>query len=847
MTLESGRLLGLFEVIGPLGAGGMGEVYRARDTRLGRDVAIKVLPEAFAANAERVARFEREARLLAALNHAGIAAIHGLEQSEGVRFLVLELVEGRTLADRLDRDALPQGEALEIARQIAEALEAAHEKGIVHRDLKPSNIKLTLGGKVKLLDFGLAKALESAEPDADSHVATETGAPTREGAILGTAPYMSPEQARGQAVDKRTDVWAFGCVLYEMLTGRRAFAGATTSDTIASVLTAEPDWTALPGGTGTAIRTLLRRCLTRDLTHRLHDIGDARIEIEEALAAPREEPIPPRRGMLGRWPIAAALLVVAGAIALRLPSNAPATPSYTQLTSRRGTILSARFAPDGQTIVYTAAWDGGSSQLYSMRIGSHESRPLGIEGGLHSISRNGEMAVRLGGSFGANPAGTLARVSLSGGAPRELLSDVSIAEWDREGRDLAVVRLANGRQRLEYPIGKVLYEPTGSVQSIRFLPSGSLAVFENLPVEARPFAISLIDTQGHRRVLSQGWQQWWALGGWCERTQEIWFAAARAEEDFSLHAVDLSGRTRLVARVLGDFFVQDVDAEGRALVSRGLQRIAAMALVPGESRERDLSALDYSIVADLSADGRSLLLEEFSGEAGRGAVYLKRTDGSPAVRLGDGEPTSLSPDGRWALATPAKGELDHLLLLPTGPGEPRELRHPALSTFFDAQWLPDGKRAVITAGKEPKRARLYVWELDDKPPVPLSAQEGWGGVTVSPDGRWVAALGTASGLVVLPVGGGEARSVPGRQDGDAPRRWTPDGRWLFVQRSNTLPARVDRIDVQTGERRLWKEIMPADPTGVMGILAVIPTPDGRAYAYSYHSLLQTLYLAEGLR
>ncbi len=246
MTLEAGRRLGPFEVIEPLGAGGMGEVYRARDTRLGRGVAIKVLPDSFAASPERVARFEREARVLAALNHPGIAAIYGFEQVDGVHFLVLELVEGRTLAHRIDRGALPLREALEIARQIAEALEAAHEKGIVHRDLKPLNIKVTPSGKVKLLDFGLAKALDNAAPDTGSHVDTETGSPTREGVILGTVPYMSPEQARGEAVDKRTDVWAFGCVLYAMLTGRRAFGGSTTSDTIVSVLTGEPDWTALP-------------------------------------------------------------------------------------------------------------------------------------------------------------------------------------------------------------------------------------------------------------------------------------------------------------------------------------------------------------------------------------------------------------------------------------------------------------------------------------------------------------------------------------------------------------------------------------------------------------------------
>jgi eukaryotic-like serine/threonine-protein kinase len=855
MSLEAGRRLGLFEVIEPLGAGGMGEVYRARDTKLGRDVAIKVLPESFAASAERVARFEREARFLAALNHPGIAAIYGLEESDSIHFLVLELVEGRTLAHRIDRGALPPREALEIARQIAEALEAAHEKGIVHRDLKPLNIKLTPGGKVKLLDFGLAKALESAT-HTNSQVATETGSPTREGVILGTAPYMSPEQARGEAVDKRTDVWAFGCLVYEMLTGRRAFRGSTTSDTIVSVLTGEPDWTALPQGTGSAIRTLLRRCLTRDPSHRLHDIGDARIEIEEALAGPREgvlpapaqEVAPRRRASLGLWLIAAAALVAAAMVAVRLlPPKAAPLASFTQLTFRRGWISSARFAPDGQTVVYTAAWDGAPSQLFSTRIGSRESRPLGIEGSLFSISRNGEMAVRLRHSFGARPEGTLARVSLSGGAPRELLRDVSLAEWDPDGRDLAVVRRANGRLRLEYPIGKTLYEPAGNVGSMRFLPTGSLVLLEGTPTEARPFVVSLVDPQGHRRVLSAGWQQYWELGGWCEKTREIWFAAARGGEDYALHAVDLSSRVRLVARVLGDFFVRDVDAQGRVLVNRGSARATTMALVPGETRERDVSSLEYSTVADLSADGRTLLLDELSGVSGRGAVYLKRTDGSPGVRLGDGEPNALSPDGRWALATPASGRLDHLLLLPTGVGEPRELRHPSIQTFIGATFCPDGKRLIVAAGPEPRRARLYAWDPDSGVPRPISTEEEWGGFVVSPDSRWVAAQGLASGLMLVPIEGGEARPVPGREEGDGPRRWSPDSRWLFVQRIAVQPPRVDRIDVRTGERHLWKEIMPADLTGVMRIGFVIPTPDGRGYAYDYFAALQSLYLAEGLR
>src|SRR5947209_5301317 len=298
MALTSRTKFGPYEIVSLLGAGGMGEVYRARDTKLGRDVALKFLPPLFSADADRVARFEREARLLASLNHPHIGAIYGFEDGGSVPALVLELVEGDTLHDRLRRGPLPLSEALAVAQQIAEALDAAHRAGIIHRDLKPSNIKITPDGVVKVLDFGLAKALaaEGSGPDL-SKSPTITADGTIAGVILGTAAYMSPEQARGQPVDKRTDIWAFGCVLFEMLTGSAAFARETITDTIVAVVGAEPEWKALPADTPGGIRRLLTRCLQKDARRRLHDIADARIEIEDTMATPAERasvPMPRR-------------------------------------------------------------------------------------------------------------------------------------------------------------------------------------------------------------------------------------------------------------------------------------------------------------------------------------------------------------------------------------------------------------------------------------------------------------------------------------------------------------------------------------------------------------------------
>ncbi len=400
MTLRAGSRFGPYEIVAPIGAGGMGEVYRARDPRLGREVAVKVLPEAFTADAERMARFHREAQVLAALNHTHIAAIYGVEDSEGVRALVLELVEGETLAERLARGPLEPEEALGIAREIADALEAAHEKGIIHRDLKPANIKLTPGGRVKVLDCGLAEALagEGWSPGI-SHSPTITAVATRDGVVMGTAAYMSPEQARGKPVDKRSDIWAFGAVLYEMLTGRRAFPGETVSDTLAAILTRDPDWSALPASAPATVRRLLVRCLERDRNRRLHDIADARIETEEALAELRggarpgaEGPlVAAKRGPLPLSRVAAYALLAAGLLAAAVlagrrsvgrvaPVSIAAAPTRSIVPLPEGTRLAGWASPivaisrDGRKLAFVAEKEGAFQRLYVHRLDTGETR-----------------------------------------------------------------------------------------------------------------------------------------------------------------------------------------------------------------------------------------------------------------------------------------------------------------------------------------------------------------------------------------------------------------------------------------------------------------------------------------
>jgi len=451
MPLSVGTRLGPYEVLALIGAGGMGEVYKARDTRLNREVAIKVSGERFSD------RFEREAHSIAALNHPNICTLYDV----GPNYLVMELVGGPTLADRIKEGPVPLDETLAIARQIADALNAAHEKGIVHRDLKPGNIKIKPDGAVKVLDFGLAKVTEPAarEGNPEESPTLTVHQATQAGLILGTAAYMSPEQARGKPVDKRADIWAFGVVLYEMLTGRMAFRGETITDVLAAVVKEEPDLTRVP----TKVRRLLMLCLQKDPRQRLQAIGDWRVALEDG---PQIAPRRYARAVV----LAAGICAVVGAAAFfigRWASRAP-SPSFQRVTFRRGFIDNGRFANGGRTIVYSAAWDGNPFHVYSTQAENPESRDLGMEDAhLLGISPSNEMALAL-------KSGTLARAPISGGAPREVADDIVAADWTSDGKRLAVVRARPGFQQLEFPIGNVLYQTTGGIGSPRISPKEDL-------------------------------------------------------------------------------------------------------------------------------------------------------------------------------------------------------------------------------------------------------------------------------------------------------------------------------------------------------------------------------------
>ena len=863
MTLQPGSRIGQYEILGLLGVGGMGEVYRARDLRLGRDVALKTLPATLVADADRLSRFEREARILATINHANVATIHGFESDHGVSALVMELVEGETLEDRLRHSSPKKGLALSavlhIAGQIAAGLDAAHEKGIVHRDLKPANITITAEDSVKVLDFGLAKAVEQGAPRAGSD--TGSGAAMTEvGVVLGTAAYMSPEQARGQPVDRRTDIWAFGCIVYEMLTGRAAFAGDTHSDTIAAVLRADVDFDALPSNVPPGVRKLVTRCLERSTKARLRDIGDARLYLADAAATSNPEPSTARGRLSRRAALAggAALAVVGaaaggGGSALWARRGAePATePTYQRLTFRRGMIRTARFAPDFQTVLYGALWDGDVCRVYTVRPDSPESTALPLPPATPlSVSSSGELALSLGTHLrGVMTYGTLARVPLGGGAPRELEENIKYADWSTDGASLAIVRRVGDHDQLEFPVGTVIAEPEapgGGFSFLRVSPRGdAVAAFELVGTDNLNGRVVVVDRSGTKRLVSA--RSYVNVFGLAWNGDEVWFTAAEQIPLFrnTVHAMNASGDVRVVARAPGNTSVHDVAPDGRVLIARTDDRGGIAVRVPGETSERDLSWLDEALIADISPDGRQVLFTELGvGGGSRFSTYLRGTDGSPAVRLADGFAHTLSPDGRRAIVqaiAPTRWEV-----IPTGAGPPVSLERPGI-TLVRARWLPDGRNALVLAQPDGGAWRLYVVDVDGnavRPVTPEGFVVGRVGWAASPDGTMVA-VSTADGVDLFPIAGGDARRVPGSSARWIVLGWIESG--LLISEDPLAGGLVLHVDPATGQRDTWANIQPQDPAGIMNLNLnnLVVTPDGRGYAYAWHRAISDLYVVEG--
>jgi serine/threonine protein kinase/Tol biopolymer transport system component len=826
----SGRTLGAYDLQTLLGAGGMGEVYRARDTTLGRDVAVKILPRVFTSNPDRLARFEREARMLATLNHPHICAIYGLEEADGVRFLILELVNGETLAERLERAGLAVPEALTLARQIADALEAAHEKGIVHRDLKPANIKITPDGAVKVLDFGLAKAMADHVVSPHASPPKMTVNATRSGVILGTAAYMSPEQTRGLAVDRRTDVWAFGCILFEMVSGRAPFSGHTVSDVMASVLQGEPNWTALPDATPVALNSLLHRCLEKDTRRRLHDIADARIEIEDVLA---NRSVPGAVGAVNRSTrtrdrlagLAAGALITALAatairsIELRPGSGSDAAPSFSRivrLTSGPAVEFGPAISPDGKWVAYVSdargpfdVWvkflAGGDPINLTAATNLDVTNVSGISG--LDISPDGTRIAVMARIRGTSaPLDTWEIPAPLPGVPRKLLADRLGMRWSLDGRQIAFIRAGgsagdalyvadadgtNPREIAQAQGGLHIHWPAWSRDGFIYFIHNKGTVLNGEPSE-----IARIDSRGGpiETVVPTTRRANFPLP--MPDGSGLIYAANPNAADMSLWWRPANGGTvRQLTLGAGEYAEPRVSADGRTLVATLFEAHESLNRIPvAFGRPAQMAPVTDGFSGDfdpaISPDGTRLVFA--SSRAGNRHLWTSRLDGSEARPLTSGnsldERPSFSPDGQQIAFVSDRSGPRTIWVINADGGAPRKVAD--VGVLGSLTWSPDGRR-IAYAASAGDRPGLWSVSVADGRTTRLATPGPAAEPTWSSSRDVIAYIAaTATGPGITSVAFLDPRGQPidsGLPPPPAPAvfangtpAWSPDGRRLAV-------------------------------------------------------------------
>jgi hypothetical protein len=883
MKLESGTRIGPYEVSGLLGKGGMGEVYRAHDERLQRDVALKLVAGGEGSHgddAERMRRMTQEARAASQLNHPNIVGVFDVGAHEGQPYVVTELLEGESLREVVRRGALPWRTALGLAVQIAEGLAAAHERGIVHRDVKPDNVFLTREGRIKILDFGVATWRA---PEGEGLTSATAATLSQAGTLVGTVGYMSPEQARGQKVDARADLFAFGCLLYELLSGRESFGGDTPMEILAAVLRDAPTPLSdlVPSLPADLVR-IVERCLEKEPARRFQSARDLLFALTliptsgsssgrtepagptapTAKAAPSPEP-PRARGLTAPWLrgallLALGLLAGGGATLAARPVAAPAVepPLFRQLTFRRGTVYTARFTLDGATVVYSATWDGQPRELFATVPGTRESRSLGLpETDVALALGSGDVGVIRRSRRGFSP-GVLERLPLSGGPPKDLLSDVLWADSNADASRLAVVHRIAGKYVLEYPVGHAVAEAPG-LDYPHLSPDGTHLAFIQHDTDdgvGEAGRLVVIDREGHRLYESESWK---SIEGLAWRSDaEIWFSASKEGRSMWIRATDLHGKMRLLLRVPGRLVLHDLSADGRVVAERNSYRATLLLGTGPGTPERDVSWQDFSQLGQLSRDGKQLLFSEQGDGAGTGVTaYLGAVAGGTPLRLGDGLALALSPDASHALlkvedARPDGGPLSpaiHLEVVPVGAGGAERLPAGPLATIAWAAFVPGSSRIVMQAAERGKGERFYLQDLGGGDPRPLSAEGIYvNGDPLSPDGTLLAATLKGKPMLV-PLDGSPPRDLPGLADGQVPIGWTADGRTLFVEHPEARAVQISRYDLATAKLEPWRTLSPGDPAGVLGLGRVSVARDGDVYVYESYRLLSDLYVIENVR
>ena len=852
MTSAPGSRIGPYEIVAPLGAGGMGEVFRARDTRLGREVALKVLPALFATDQDRLRRFEQEARAAAALNHPNILVVYDVGTGGVVPYVASELLEGKTLRHVLDGGALPSRKAVDYGAQIANGLAAAHDKGIIHRDVKPENVFVTRDGRVKILDFGLAKLAEAAVVDQSR----ATMAQTDPGTVVGTVGYMSPEQLRGEAVDARSDVFSLGAVLYEMFCGERAFKGKTAVDTMSAILKEDPaEFPPEIHASAPAIERIVRRCLEKNVDERFQSARDVTFALEALSTASGVRPIaaadaaPPMKGRGSGWRMLAVAAAVAAIVGtggyvggMRFGAPPAAPPSITQLTFRNGTVRGARFSPDGQTVLYAAAWGGDPIKLFSTRPGNPESSPLNLPPAdlVALAAKTGEMALTLNPVIEATfwTKGMLARAPLSGGAPHEVLDQVISADFTPDGSGLgaAVIDTPAGH-RLEFPIGSLRLMTPYDLSDVKISPDGEQAAFITHPGGGDDGMVMVVGKSGEPRALTKHFLSVQGLA-WARGGTELWFTGAEAGGLRAIRAVTLDGRQRVLYHAPARLQLEDVASDGRVLVTGiSLQAQLRFGSISGKT-DRELSWFDFATGPSLSADGKLLAFTESGEGAGsKYGVFVRPTTGDPAVRIADGATSVISPDGKQLAIT---GENDRIVrIVPTGAGSTKTFDLTKFESVGGAAWFPDGKRLAIVLAENQKKFHTFELDATSGALTPLTP-EGTRGRLVSPDGRWLA-VATGSDRQLLDLHSKAMTPLKGLEH-DAFLGWSPDSRAVITTQPSGHAIRVFRVDVATAVRTELTTLQPPDPSGLVEISEFALAADGDHFVYTMTRQLSHLFL-----
>lgn len=863
-----GKRLAQFEIVSRIGQGGMGEVYRARDTKLGREVAIKVLAAGVDGQGDALARFEQEARAVASLSHPNIVALYELGSAEvdgqQIVYAATELLEGGTLREHLSDGPVPLRKAIEWTAQVCRGLSTAHRIGIVHRDIKPENLFVTHDGQAKILDFGLARSAPAAGEDAET-LRMGGGVDTAPGTVMGTVGYMSPEQVRAEPLDHTSDIFSLGAVLHEMLAGKRAFERDTSAETMTAILREDPpELRVANASVPPGLEWIVRRCLEKGPRERFqsaHDLGLALQSVSTSSLSASEIPADaggPRPGSRRpmKWAAAVVLALVVGAAGGKfllgkrtVDEVLPA--SLSRLTYDRGRIYAARFAADERTVVYSAAIDDRPVEMFMTQIGTPGSRSLELppSTSLMSVSGDAELAVLLDSRQHSHflREGTLARAPLAGGSPRPMREGVMEFDWGPDGEEYAVVsRGADDVIRLEYPAGNTIIETASWISHPRVSPDGRRVAFllHELGRYDDAGVVAVSDRNGQVRKLND--EVFWSVEGlaWHPSGDEIWFCGGSPRV---LCAVDLDGNMRQIVEMFTDLTVRDIDATGRVLITEDKLRRGVNLIDLDTGEETDRSWLDQSNGSGLSPDGRWIVFTEEQGKTWSSTV-IRGTDGSLPVVLGSGFALDISPDAREVIAY-----LDlppSLVIHPTGPGESHALQLD-VTPAAGAAWTPDNKTIVFAGFETVGDVRLYAYEVATRStraisPVGITRSARYESFVVSPDSKRVIGLDRNDALWACNLSGEPPVPVAGSEPGDTPSQWSADGRWLYVARLRSNRAPVYRIDMETGDRQLWREIVPSDPAG-MEIYGVLMTPDARTVAYTYKRLTSDLFAVDGWR